>query len=471
MEVNKMRDLDSKKEKLWSGHCRVSRLWLGVNVTTDKVLHLDLILLDSKGNDIWVLIPPVLQNKFKQLLKQHNVYIIKDFDIKATGLTHQTIANPYVMSFTRKTTVQHIPDIPSIPTFKFTFMKASDMASKKEETVILSDVVGELVQHSNVIKTSNITWRTIRKELQMKLIEGDVVKVTIQGRVIEQLDKIVNDAGERQIILVVTAVTVNEFKEVLSYSSSGSTVLYDTPDIPAVTTFTTRNVEPELPIFVEHDADDKFPAVSLAELQELPMDPDNEEMDFSVECKVIGIKAGWCYMGCPSCVYKPIERQGQSFCVRCNKNTPVKAARYRVKLEVQSESNSTTFIVFDYEAHQFFGISAHELFDKTGQNSTSPSEKLLEIVGTTKEFHVKFKFNPYEDGQADFTVLRILDDTAQEKDLPLHKDGSSSSITTGSESSQPSPYANQIANLEESDGSVKGPETSRNKLKRKMPLE
>ncbi|CAI0476928.1 unnamed protein product [Linum tenue] len=47
MEVNRMRDLDSEKQ-LWSGHCRVSRLWLGVNVTTDKVLHLDLILLDSK---------------------------------------------------------------------------------------------------------------------------------------------------------------------------------------------------------------------------------------------------------------------------------------------------------------------------------------------------------------------------------------------------------------------------------------
>ncbi|CAL1368087.1 unnamed protein product [Linum trigynum] len=383
MEVNRMRDLDSEKQ-LWSGHCRVSRLWLGVNVMTDKVLHLDLILLDSKGNDIWVLIPLVLQNKFKQLLKQHHVYIIKVFDIKETGLTHRPIANPYVMSFTRKTTVQHIPDIPSIPTFKFTFMKASDMASKKEETVILSDVVGELVRHSNVIKTSNITRRTVRKELQMKLIEGDVVKVTIWGRVIEQLDKIVNDAGERQIILVVTAVTVNEFKEVLSFSSSGSTVLYGTLDIPAVTAFTTR---------------------------------------------------------------------------------------YRVKLEVQSESNSATFIVFDYEAHRFFGISANELFDKTGQNSTSPPEKLLEIVSTTKEFHVKFKFNPYEDGQADFTVLRILDGTAKEKDLPLHKDGSSSSITTSSKSSQPLPDANQIANLEESDGSVKGPDTSANKLKRKMSLE
>ncbi|CAL1401371.1 unnamed protein product [Linum trigynum] len=311
------------------------------------------------------------------------------------------------MSFTRNTTIQHIPDIPSIPTFKFTFMKASDIASNKD--------------------------------LQMKLIERDVIKVTIWGRVIEQLDKIVDEAGDRHIILVITAVTVNKYKEKLSFSSSESTVLYDTPDIPAILQY--MNVEPELRIFVEEASGPMFPDVSLAKLLELPIDPDNEEMEFSVECKVIGIKAGWCYMACPSCVYKPIERQGQSFSVRCNKNTPVKTARYCVKLEVQSESNSAIFIIFAYEAHRSFGIRANELFDKTGQNSISTPEQLHEIVGTTKEFHVKFKFNPYEDGQADFTMLRILDGTAQEKDFPLHKDGSSSSITTDIESSQPSPNA------------------------------
>ncbi|CAL1383466.1 unnamed protein product [Linum trigynum] len=307
------------------------------------------------------------------------------------------------MSFTRNTTVQHIPDIPCIPTFKFTFTKASDITSKKEKKNPLRLILHPILflpspqsvfaaQHSNVIKTSNITRRTIRKEQQMKLIEGDVVK----------------------IILVVTVVTVHEYKEELSFSSSGSTVLYDTPDVHAVTAFTTRNVEPELPIFVEQAA-------------------------------VIEIKAGWCDMCCPSCVYKPIKRQSQSLCVKCNKNTLVKAARYRVKLEVQSESNSATFIIFDYEAHRFFGISANEIFDKTGQNNTSLPEQLLEIVGTTKEF--------------------------QEKDLPLHKDESSSFITTSSESYQPSPDANQIGNPEESYGAVKGPDSSANKLKRKMPLE
>ncbi|CAL1398431.1 unnamed protein product [Linum trigynum] len=151
--------------------CCVSRLWLGVNVTTDKVLHLDLILMDSKGNDIWVHIPPLLQEKFKRFPKEHHVYVIKNFDINATSLTHRPISNPYIMLFTRKTTVEHITDIPSMPTFKFTFMKASEMANKVEEKTIIADIVGELVQHSTPITTSNIAGKSTRKELQLKRIE------------------------------------------------------------------------------------------------------------------------------------------------------------------------------------------------------------------------------------------------------------------------------------------------------------
>ncbi|CAL1398435.1 unnamed protein product [Linum trigynum] len=148
MEFNGIRDLDSEKQ-IWS----------------DKVLHLDLILMDSKGNDIWVHIPPLLQEKFKRLPKEHHVYVIKNFDINATSLTHRPISNPYIMLFTRKTTVEHITDIPSMPTFKFTFMKASEMANKVEEKTNIA------VQHSTPITTSNIAGKSTRKELQLKWIE------------------------------------------------------------------------------------------------------------------------------------------------------------------------------------------------------------------------------------------------------------------------------------------------------------
>ncbi|CAL1401735.1 unnamed protein product [Linum trigynum] len=183
MDSQSIRDLESEK-KIWSGQCRVSRMWLGANVHTDKVLHLDLILMDSKGNDIWVQIPPVLIEKFKKLLKENH----------------------------RKTTVHHVPEVPAIPTFKFSFPSASQMADKLGHIVILSDVVGQLHTHSEAITTTSLIRKTIRKELTLKQIEGDVVKVIIWGRVIQQFDKIIDDHGDDQTILVISAVSVGEFK-------------------------------------------------------------------------------------------------------------------------------------------------------------------------------------------------------------------------------------------------------------------
>ncbi|CAL1355719.1 unnamed protein product [Linum trigynum] len=170
MYSQSIRDLDSDK-KFWSGQCRVSRMWLGVNVHTHKVLHLDLILMDSKGNDIWIHIPPVLIEKFKKLLKENHVYTIKKFDINTTGLKYRPIGNPYLIQFSRKTIVHHVPEVPAIPTFDFTFLNASQMADKLGHIIILSDVVGQLRTHSEAITTTNLTRKTIRKEITLQLID------------------------------------------------------------------------------------------------------------------------------------------------------------------------------------------------------------------------------------------------------------------------------------------------------------
>ncbi|CAI0473182.1 unnamed protein product [Linum tenue] len=412
MAFNGIRDLESEKQ-LWSGHCRVSRAWLGVNVTTDKVLHFDLILMDAKGNDIWVHIPPVLQEHFKRLLKEQQVYTIKNFELHTTHLKYRPIANTYIMSFSRKTTVEHVPDVPSIPAFKFKFLKASEMASKLNDVVVLSDVVGQVVQHSDAIKTTNLARKTIRKELQLKLIEGDVVKVIIWGRVVADFDKLIKPGDDEQVILVVTAVSVKPFLGELCFNSSGSTVLYPNLDIPEVKAFTTRNVQSQQPVFVELPPPPFIPNITLSELLELQLDPDNEECVYAVECKVVGIKPFWCYMGCPTCVLKPIERHGEYYCVKCNKPTPTRAAKYRIQLDVESSSVPATFIIFEYEAKRFFGVSGNDLFNRTGQNNEVPPPDLLQIVGETKLFHVKFKLNLYSDSQADFTVLKVLEPTEQ----------------------------------------------------------
>ncbi|CAL1407146.1 unnamed protein product [Linum trigynum] len=444
MDSQSIRDLESEK-KIWSGQCRVSRMWLGVNVHTDKVLHFDLILMDSKGNDIWVQIPPVLIEKFKKMLKENHVYIIKNFDINTTGLKYRPIGNPYLIQFSRKTTVHHIPEVPAISTFKFSFLNASQMAGKLGHVEILSDVIGQLRTHSDAITTTSLTRKTIRKELTLQLIEGDVVKVVIWGRVIQQFDKIIDAHGDDPTILVISALS----KLLLPVLCNQS----------CLSLWNHRHLLNSL-------------LLTFSELLKLQEDPDQEEMVFAVECKVVGIKSGWCYMGCPTCVLKPIQRQNEYYCVRCNKGLSTKAAKYRVQLEVQSDLKSAVFVLFEYEGKRYFGLSGHELFLKNGQNGDLPPDELLQLVGLTKKFHVKFKINLFADSQADFTVLRILEPTSKGEGYMIHKDGSSSSIASGPAFSQPSSDQSGQSAIEKSiETPVDSDATPDNKLKRKMPLE
>ncbi|CAL1389365.1 unnamed protein product [Linum trigynum] len=372
MDFNGMRDLQSEK-KIWAGHCCISRLWLGASVTTDKVLHLDMIMMDSKGNDIWVHIPPVLQEHFNALLQEQEVYIIKDYEIHTTQLKYLPIANSYIMTFNRMTTVQRVPDIPSIPASKFSFTKASEMKDKLGQIIILSDVVGELVKHSNLLITTNLSRKTTRKELELKLIEGDVVKVVIWGRIVTEFDKIVKPAGDQPIILVVTAVSVNLFKSQLSFSSSG---------------------------------------LSQQEMYN---------------------QSSPCMLSCPH-----LPPFLHFLCLNCWDYMWIRTARN----------------VFIW------------LLAKTGQNYEEPPADLLKVVGVTKLFHVKFKPNLYSNAQPDFTVLKILEPEATCSDSNLHKDSSSSSLSSGLESSQTSSDQSIPISTAEDSGSM----PPDNKLKRKMPL-
>ncbi|CAL1354029.1 unnamed protein product [Linum trigynum] len=188
-----------------------------------------------------------------------------------------------------------------------------------------------------------------------------------------------------------------------------------------------KDEQPHQPILLEQTPATQIPFISLAELLDLQADPDMEELVFSVECKFVGIKPGWCYMGYPNCVFKPIQCQGQFYCVRYNKTSLNKVAKYRIHIEFESDSRRATFTMFEFEGKRFFW-------------NDSPPEELLQLVGLTKNFNIKFKINLYGNGLDDFTVLKIKDPTPHGNESTLHKDGSSSSITSGLESSPSSPH-------------------------------
>ncbi|CAI0423599.1 unnamed protein product [Linum tenue] len=67
-----LKDLATHSRK-WIIQCRVARKWIATNCNTGKVLHMDMVLLDSEGSDIWAMVPPLLISKFESSLKEQEV--------------------------------------------------------------------------------------------------------------------------------------------------------------------------------------------------------------------------------------------------------------------------------------------------------------------------------------------------------------------------------------------------------------
>ncbi|CAN1242765.1 hypothetical protein LINPERPRIM_LOCUS5450 [Linum perenne] len=104
---------------------RVFRLWEAVNINDSKLLHLDMILIDAKNNDIWVQIPSDLAKIFKSKLEEQKIYIMAKFKVMRAIGGYRPVENKFIIQFTSSTTVQEVPELESIPNYKFSFANES----------------------------------------------------------------------------------------------------------------------------------------------------------------------------------------------------------------------------------------------------------------------------------------------------------------------------------------------------------
>ncbi|CAI0424919.1 unnamed protein product [Linum tenue] len=124
-----LKDLATHSRK-WIIQCRVARKWIATNCNTGKVLHMDMVLLDSKGSDIWAMVPPLLISKFESSLKEQEVYEIRHFKVALTKNSFRPVPNRLMIEFDSATLVQHVQSVPKIPLHKFYFLKQADMMQK-----------------------------------------------------------------------------------------------------------------------------------------------------------------------------------------------------------------------------------------------------------------------------------------------------------------------------------------------------
>ncbi|CAL1381176.1 unnamed protein product [Linum trigynum] len=115
-----LKDLATHSRK-WIIQCRVSRKWVATNCNSGKVLHLDMVLIDSEGSDIWAMVPPLLIPKFESSLIEQEV----DSNLPAPVL---------------------LPEVPTAEIPKISLAQLNDFKSNEAQSDKLFSVEGMVTQ-------------------------------------------------------------------------------------------------------------------------------------------------------------------------------------------------------------------------------------------------------------------------------------------------------------------------------------
>ncbi|CAI0540111.1 unnamed protein product [Linum tenue] len=385
-----LKDLATHSRK-WIIQCRVSRKWIATNCNSGKVLHLDMVLIDSEGSDIWAMVPPLLIPKFESSLIEQEVYEIRHFKVAMTKNTFRPVPNRLMIEFDAATLVQHIKTVSPILAYKFYFLNHAAMMKRLYDKKNLSGRVFFL--------------------LFFIANPGEMVKVTLWGSIGKQLEDIISRNERTAVILTITSVFVDEFK--------GATQLKANLDIPEVLEFKARDTNLPAPVLLPEVPAPEIPKISLAQLNDFKSNEAQTDKLFSVEGKVTQVRPNWCYMGCVACPRKVEEDLEEYFCGHCKTTSSIAKAKYRVKFQREDSFGEADFAILEHEGLRFFGVMADELFQSNQRNKEPLPPQIHQIVNMTLKLTVKLTEFNIMNPQTEISVVSIDHDPLQQlnKDL------------------------------------------------------
>jgi len=123
----------------WSICVRIARMWDYCGTRDGQPpIHVDLVLVDEKGNHMYAEIPGNEATKFKQLVQEHKVYCFKKFLVAPSKAAYKPFPGKYMIKFTPWTSVTPVDDItPDFPLYVYNLMPFSELPSRVGHKTIL----------------------------------------------------------------------------------------------------------------------------------------------------------------------------------------------------------------------------------------------------------------------------------------------------------------------------------------------
>ncbi|KAM3685740.1 hypothetical protein ACJW31_11G140800 [Castanea mollissima] len=405
------RDKDNSKLKV-----RVLQMWDAINIANNHdLISLDMILVDKEETLIHASIRKNLAQSFRPQLNEGSIYTITNFLVEENKGNYRPVHNQLKILFNSTTSVSKFNGFDhSIPQSKFEFADYGTIASRCYDNTYLT-AIEEIKTRGRPTKMRNI---------QLLLEENKSIRTTLWGNTTQQIDDDFYKTNKGPFILIVTSTIVKSFRGEYQLSSTFATKLYVNLDIPEVAEirnkYTTMNITVKdiLPKELPKPQDEELGLhnkKTVAEIKNLEWNSNTKDLLVTCNAKIINInnKYGWYYVACLICKTKVKQVKGALWCERCKNQPKFAVPSYRIQVQVQDETGSTTFILFDKGAERIISKTAKELAEMQEEifkldGNTIPKE-IQKIIGNKYLFQLHLDEYNLKYGKENYTVSKILE--------------------------------------------------------------
>ncbi|KAJ0481240.1 putative nucleic acid-binding, replication factor A [Helianthus annuus] len=302
---------------------------------------------------------------FFDKLKEGGVYLLKGFVVQRTDQYRILKDNPFVIGLNGSTVVKKFDDAGSSFT-RYPFLLTAFEELGPTEGKYFVDVIGYVTEVGpQSVKSSGA--RAV--EFNLTNERNRRVRVTLWGDLGDVMLK-KKDENPAVYCLILTSMSAKFYLGVLGLSSSSSTILIDSSEVPALQTF--KSSVSCVPI---GDASDPVTeeVVSVGTLQELVDRVRADKFKKKailfrnvVEITSIRTKNSWYLFTCSgSQCRRGLTREGGYFiCKACKSKVDYPRTRFRIQADVTDGTMSTVVTLFDEVVEQLVKRTAKSLVEE-----------------------------------------------------------------------------------------------------------
>ncbi|XP_066166295.1 replication protein A 70 kDa DNA-binding subunit D isoform X2 [Oryza sativa Japonica Group] len=371
----------------WKIRARIARMWDYTGTANDvPPMHVDLVLVDEKGNAMYAEIPGVEADKFRPLLQESKVYTFSKFLVLPSKPAYKPFPNKYMIKLTPWTNVEQVNEVPAdFPSHVFNLVQFSDLSQRVGMQEYFTDVIGMIIGVSKLayVRMASKTSDTPKRVIALRDLANCEVKLVLWGEHALDFDAdAVHSVGQDNVVVgIFVGTLMKAYNKTLSGGSACKWYLNE--DIPEINQFfdSLGDSAPKIqwisagaksfgssqrPAQLEHK--------SVADLKKIdPWEAAGAGFSSTVTIAKLSPSQSWWFSSCSRC-HRAATAYGSSYKCYSGCSSVTAIPKYRLCLIGTDGTDSAEFVLFGRVAQQVVGRPVMNLIKFQGRSDNIPKE-------------------------------------------------------------------------------------------------